>query len=287
MIGRVQDISIRSAPPCPFGQVLEIQNLPSAGFPLPHCKQRIEGRVKVRVKEIFPTDLKQLSRTFKHKAKCIDQTLEAHYGTPQRRRPRDPISSLIRTILSQNTSDVNSDMAFQRLKAWFPSWEDVRDAPLARVIAAIKPAGLANQKAPRIQKILRQITEERGELTLDFLGDMSVEEARAWLLKLDGVGPKTAAIVLLFALGKPAFPVDTHVYRVGIRLGLIPKGLSVEKAHAWMEKLVSPDRYGPFHLLLVRHGRQICKAQRPLCHICPLQRWCDWFRQGRAQPAPT
>jgi len=220
-------------------------------------------------------------RILSRKAERVDRTLEAYYGAPQPRRARDPISSLIRTILSQNTSDVNSDLAFARLRARFPTWEAVRDAPLAEVIAAIKPAGLARQKAPRIQRILRQITEERGALTLDFLRELPVEEARAWLLNLDGVGPKTAAIVLLFSLGKPAFPVDTHVYRVGTRLGLIPQGMRVERAHAWMEALVPPERYGPFHLLLIRHGREICRAQRPRCPICPLQRWCDWYRQGR------
>ena len=153
----------------------------------------------------------------------------------------------------------------------------MRDASTAQVIAAIKPAGLANQKGPRIQQVLKRITAERGELDIRFLGDLPVAEGKAWLTSLDGVGPKTASIVLLFALGKPAFPVDTHVHRVTGRLGLIPPKTSAEKAHEILEELVPPEWYHPFHLNVIEHGRQVCKAQRPLCAQCVLQKQCDDF----------
>ena len=146
-------------------------------------------------------------------------------------RPHDPVASLVLTILSQNTNDVNRDRAYERLLARFSTWEQVRDAPEAELVDAIRPAGLRPTKAPRIQGALRRITKERGEIELGFLKEMGLEEARAWLLDIPGVGPKTAAIVLLFALGMPAFPVDTHVHRVTRRLGLIPAKTSREKAH--------------------------------------------------------
>lgn len=222
----------------------------------------------------------------RRKAQRIDRALEEYYGIPARWR-LDPLSELILTILSQNTSDVNSWRAFERLRERFPTWEAVRDAPMEALQEAIRPAGLSAQKAPRIQRILRQITEEHSQLSLDFLADWSVEEAKAWLRRLDGVGPKTAAIVLLFSLDKPAFPVDTHVHRVGTRLGLIPEGMSAEKAHDWMEALIAPERYLPFHLLLIRHGREICRAQRPRCELCPVRRWCNFYRRLRARrPVP-
>ncbi|MFN3928825.1 MAG: endonuclease III domain-containing protein, partial [Thermoflexus sp.] len=152
----------------------------------------------------------QAQSALRRKAQRIDRALEEYYGIPARWR-LDPLSELILTILSQNTSDVNSWRAFERLRERFPTWEAVRDAPVEALQEAIRPAGLSAQKAPRIQRVLRRITEERGQLSLDFLADWPVEEAKAWLRRLDGVGPKTAAIVLLFSLDKPAFPVDTHV----------------------------------------------------------------------------
>lgn len=213
----------------------------------------------------------------RHKAARVDRMLEAHYGPPRRRRRWDPIATLVHTILSQNTSDINSERAFERLRARFRSWGAVRDARAGAVVEAIRPAGLGAIKAPRIQAILRCITTARGTLSLGFLRRWPVGHAKAWLRSLDGVGPKTAAIVLVFGLGKPAFAVDTHVYRVGRRLGVIPEEMSVEDAHDWAEGLVRPARYGPFHLLLVRHGRRICKAARPRCPICPVRRLCAFY----------
>ncbi len=227
--------------------------------------------IKGASKSLRPTAM------LRRKAARVDQILEDHYGSPRRRSRLDPISTLVQTILSQNTSDTNSRRAFSRLRARFSSWEAVRDAAAGAVIEAIHPGGLGSLKGPRIQAVLRHIAAERGALTLDFLRRWPVDRAKAWLRSLDGVGPKTAAIVLIFGLGKPAFAVDTHVYRVGRRIGLIPKGMSVEEAHEWMEALVRPKRHGSFHLLLVRHGREICKAGRPRCKVCPVRRLCDFY----------
>jgi endonuclease-3 len=192
---------------------------------------------------------------------------------------RDPVATLVNTILSQNTNDVNRDTAYQRLTERFPTWEQVRDAPEEVVVEAIRPAGLGPTKAPRIQGALQTITRREGEITLDFLRDMSTEEARQWLTNLPGVGPKTAAIVLCFALGKPAFPVDTHVHRVSGRLGLIPESTSREKAHGILEEIVPEEVYYAFHLNLIAHGRTICHSRNPECERCVLQGDCDYYEQ--------
>ena len=177
----------------------------------------------------------------------IHERLLEFYGEPIWRNPLPAIDELVSTILSQNTNDINRDRGFNALRAKFPTWEQVRDAPVEAVIEAIRPAGLANQKGPRIQQVLRSITEERGSLDLSFLGDLSVDEARAWLTRFNGVGPKTAAIVLCFSLGKPAFPVDTHIYRVTGRIGLRPERMTVEQAHPHLESLFPPETYYAAH----------------------------------------
>ena len=205
----------------------------------------------------------------------IHQTLLAAFGEPIWRNPLPAIDELVSTILSQNTNDVNRDKAFDALRARFPTWEAVRDAPAQAVMDAIRPAGLANQKGPRIQQVLREITAERGSLDLSFLADWDVEEARAWLTRFNGVGPKTAAIVLCFALGKPAFPVDTHVYRVTGRIGLRPEKMSVEQAHPHLESLFPPETYYAAHLNIIRLGREICQARKPDCESCPICKLCD------------
>lgn len=208
---------------------------------------------------------------------AINQRLNESFGYPEWRNPLPPLDELVSTILSQNTNDVNRDRAFNQLRRRFSTWELVRDSDEAAVIDAIRPAGLANQKGPRIQAVLRQITAERGSLDLDFLADIEdVEEARAWLLKFKGVGPKTAAIVLLFSLQKPAFPVDTHIYRVSGRLGLRPPNLSVEQAHPYLEALFQPEAYYPAHLNLIRLGREVCQARKPNCPACPLNDMCPY-----------
>jgi endonuclease-3 len=210
-------------------------------------------------------------------ASSVHQRLLEYYGNPQWRNPLPPLDELVSTILSQNTNDTNRDRAYQGLRTAFPTWEAVRDAGQASVISAIRPAGLANQKGPRIQQVLRQITEEVGELNLDFLNNLTTEEASAWLQKFNGVGPKTAAIVLLFSLGKPAFPVDTHIYRVSGRLGLRPDGMNADQAHKYLEQLFSPEEYYAAHLNIIRLGREICQARKPNCPACPLKDLCQYY----------
>ncbi|MGD2105278.1 MAG: endonuclease III [Anaerolineae bacterium] len=196
---------------------------------------------------------------------------------------RDPVATLVNTILSQNTNDVNRDTAYSRLRSRFPTWDDVRDAPEKELVDAIRPAGLGPTKAPRIQTALRRVTEREGEISLDFLQHASTEDARQWLTDLPGVGPKTAAIVLCFALGKPAFPVDTHVHRVTGRLGLIPKGTNRAKAHDVLQDIVPEELYYSFHLNLIAHGRAVCHSRKPECERCILQADCDYYEHVRRE----
>jgi endonuclease-3 len=210
----------------------------------------------------------------KRLARQVHQRLLDFYGQPTWRNPLPPVDELVSTILSQNTNDTNRDRAFELLRARFPTWESARDAEPAAVVAAIRPAGLANQKGPRIQQVLHQISAERGSLDLSFLKDLPLEEARGWLMKFKGVGPKTAAIVLLFSLGRPAFPVDTHIYRVSGRLGLRPERMTVEQAHPHLEALFPPETYYAAHLNIIRLGREICAARKPDCPACPLKEMC-------------
>jgi endonuclease-3 len=217
--------------------------------------------------------------TTKRFAIQVHKKLLKFYGEPTWRNPLPPVDELVSTILSQNTNDTNRDRAFVSLRARFPNWESVRDADTGSVIDAIRSAGLANQKGPRIQHVLREITAERGSLDLSFLKDLPLEEARAWLMKFKGVGPKTAAIVLLFSLERPAFPVDTHIYRVTGRLGLRPDRMTVEEAHPYLEALFPPETYSAAHLNIIRLGREICAARKPDCPACPLREIC---RYGQA-----
>jgi len=213
-----------------------------------------------------------------NKALEVHQRLIVVFGDRPRQRHLDPVSQLICTIISQNTNDVLRDQAFDTLRERFPTWEQVRDAPVQEVVDAIKIAGLSRQKGPRIQEALRRISEERGELSLEFLREMGVEEAKEWLTLSKGIGPKTAAIILLFALDMPAFPVDTHVHRVAKRLGLIPPKASREKAHDLLEALLPAETYYTFHLNLIRHGREMCQSRRPRCELCMLRDLCDYYR---------
>ncbi len=212
-------------------------------------------------------------------AQAVYQRLAQAFGLPGWDSPSPPLDELFNTFLSKNTNDRNRDLAYNNLRARFPTWEAVRDADPGVVIDTIRPAGLANQKGPRIQAVLRQITEERGALDLDFLYDLPPEEAFAWLKRFKGVGPKTASIVLQFSLSKPAFPVDTHIYRVSGRIGLRPQRMSVEQAHIFLASLFTPDQYGPGHLNLIRLGRQICHARKPECPVCPVKDLCDYYRE--------
>lgn len=202
------------------------------------------------------------------------QRLLAHYGHPEWRPALSPVDELVSTILSQNTNDVNRDRAFTALTSRFTTWEQVMSAETADVVESIRAAGLANQKGPRIQQVLREIMAERGSLDLGFLAGLPMEEARQWLLKHNGVGPKTAAIVLQFSLNIPAFPVDTHIYRVSGRLGLRPAGMNVEDTHKLLEGALPPETYYDAHLNFIRLGREICHPSKPECPRCPLADLC-------------
>jgi endonuclease-3 len=215
-------------------------------------------------------------KNLKERAIKIHETLLEAFGEPIWRTPLPAIDELVSTILSQNTNDVNRDRGFDALRAKFPSWEAVRDAKAEDVMDAIRPAGLANQKGPRIQQVLQAITEERGSLDLEFLAELPVEEARAWLTKFNGVGPKTAAIVLCFSLNMPAFPVDTHIYRVSGRIGLRPEKMNVEQAHPYLESIFPPETYYAAHLNIIRLGREICGARKPNCPQCPIIKLCEY-----------
>ena len=200
--------------------------------------------------------------------------LRAHYGAPAPHRSEDPLAELVQTILSQHTSDVNTARAYASLRANVGSWEAIRQAPTAQIADAIRLGGLAEVKAPRIKAALESIWQEHGALSLDFLRALDVEAGRRYLTTLGGVGPKTAACVLLFALNKPALPVDTHVFRVSRRLGLIGPRTPAARAHLELEPGLPPSDVYDFHVLLIGHGRQLCKALRPRCSSCPLADVC-------------
>ncbi|MFO7697289.1 MAG: endonuclease III [Anaerolineae bacterium] len=216
-------------------------------------------------------------------ALTVYERLLGYYGEPALKVQKPPLDELIQTILSQNTSDANSDRAYASLRRAYPTWESVRAADTKALAEAIRVGGLGRIKAPRIQQIIAHLEQERGSATLDFLDEMPLDEARAYLLSLPGVGPKTAACVLLFSLHKPALPVDTHVYRVSQRLGLIGEKVNAEQAHTLLETLIPPELYYPFHLLLIQHGRTLCSAQRPQCGACPLADLCPFLASLRPE----
>lgn len=202
------------------------------------------------------------------------ERLAAVYGEPEHVPHGDAVAELVLTVLSQNTADTNSGRAFTQLMRRYPNWQAIADAPPEEVVATIQIGGLAQQKAPRIQQILRSVGARSPGWDLAFLRALPLEDARAWLRSLPGVGPKTAACVLLFALGLPAMPVDTHVERVAKRLGLIRERMTAEQAHTALEGLVEPADYYRFHMLLIKHGRRLCDARRPQCGQCPLAPDC-------------
>ncbi len=202
------------------------------------------------------------------------QTLGKEYG-PFEWTPRyDPALELVYTILSQHTSDINSERAFANLMTVFGSLEAVARADTAEIEKAVETAGLFRVKASRIRSALNQILASVGSFDLSFLREMPLEEAKCWLKQLDGIGPKSAAVVLCFALGMPAMPVDTHVFRVAKRIALLGPKVTIEQAHDILERLVSPEDVFAFHLLLINHGRETCKALRPRCDECVLAHAC-------------
>jgi endonuclease-3 len=202
--------------------------------------------------------------------------LEAAFGVPQPRRSQDPLDSLIETVLSQSTTDANSHRAFASLKRRCPTWEQALRARPQTIARAIQSGGLANIKSVRIKTILSEIKQRRGSLDLSFLCQVPIEEAKEFLLSLDGVGPKTAACVLLFACRRPVFPADTHILRVTRRIGLIPQRCSDERAHEILEGLIPPKKYYSTHINLIRLGRQICRPQNPQCLECPVLEYCEY-----------
>ena len=210
---------------------------------------------------------------YQERAQAVYERLFAHFGEPEWNK-RPALDELILTVLSQNTNDRNRDIAYEAMREKYPTWEEVRAAEPDELIDTIRYAGLGNQKGPRIQHILDTVYERNGELSLDFLQKLPPDEVRDWLVSLKGVGPKTASIVMIFSLEMPAFPVDTHVYRVSGRIGLRDMDISVEQAHVELAKLYTLDQYGPAHLLLIYLGRQICSARKPKCAECPIYDLC-------------
>jgi endonuclease-3 len=204
----------------------------------------------------------------------IVERLSALYGRPVWRPHGDAMTELVLTILSQNTSDANSGRAFMRLVSRFPTWEGLMAADPGEIEREIQVGGLAATKAPRIKAILEEVWQRRGSFEISFLGEMPLAEAKAWLRSLPGVGPKTAACVLMFALGRPALPVDTHVARIARRLGLVAAKTGAAEAHDLLEAMLAPEEVYPFHVSLIKHGRRLCRAQRPLCAECPLSDRC-------------
>ncbi len=229
-------------------------------------------------------------------------SLASMYGRPEWERRLDPTSELILKILTQNSADVNAEVAFEDLRKAYPSglaaeehrpgvgwggvglqpgappdWARVEFAPLPELTDVIRPGGLANQKAPRLQATLRTIREERGDYSLEFLGSMTAIEARDWLTRIDGIGKKTASVLLLFCFGSPLLPIDRHVDRVMRRVGLLPAKPSLDEAHDLVLGLFEPDQMYEAHVTLIQHGRKVCHAQRPEHGRCPLIDRCRYF----------
>jgi endonuclease III len=208
------------------------------------------------------------------RVRAITRRLERRFGALIPPRASDPLDELILTVLSQHTSDVNADRAFASLRATYPTWDAVIGAPEAALADAIRSGGLANTKAPRIQAILREVHEREGAYDLSRLRGVTDAEVRAYLTSLPGIGPKTAAVVLSFALGRDAIPVDTHVHRVARRLGLVPTKATAEQADRLLHELVPDGLRTRLHVGLIRLGREICKAPTPRCNVCPLKDLC-------------
>ena len=214
----------------------------------------------------------------KEKAALISDTLENLLGVPTRDGAGDVLECLILTILSQNTTDVNRDKGYAELKARFPTWEDVLRADVKAIAAAIRLAGLGNQKSQTIKNFLAWLKTEHGKLSLEFLHDMETEKALELLCQHKGIGIKTASVTLSFACGREVFPVDTHILRISKRLGLIPSNCSAEKAHQVLPPIVPEGKAYPFHMNMIYFGRQICDARKPLCERCPLTQHCRYYK---------
>ncbi len=221
-------------------------------------------------------------RPTRRRVLAIRDRLRELYGRPVNQPHGHPIAELVRTVLSQNTNDRNRDVAYNRLRERFPTWEAVRDAPTEEVEAAIKPGGLSATKAPRIQEILGLLGEHPD---LDWLADAPREDALSYLDDLPGVGRKTAACVMIFSFGRPEIPVDTHVHRVGGRLGLFRPGAPFEEAHDEMLAVTPPEDAYELHVNLIQHGRAVCRP-KPRCGECCLRRMCPWYKANGNPSGP-
>ena len=218
-----------------------------------------------------------MSKDVGKKAEKVCKILIDKYGKEVSERKLPPIDELVMTILSQHTNDINMYRAFESLKETYSSWEEVLAAPQDELAVSIRSSGMYNLKAKRIQATLREIQERVGKLDLSLIESMEIPEAKEWLTSLHGVGPKTAAIVLLFSFGFPVLPVDTHVWRVTKRLGIIDMKVSREKAHDLLEQIMPSDCIPSLNKNLVQHGREICRAQNPKCSDCFLNKICDFY----------
>jgi len=215
------------------------------------------------------------------KIERIDRRLLEAYGKPKRKRRREALDELILTILSQNTTDTNSHRAYENLKSRFKGWEEVRKAPTALLEETIKVGGLGGIKAPRIKRILEEVKNGNGSYDLSFLRKWRTDKVFSYLMGFQGVGEKTAACVLLFSLGRPVMPVDTHILRVSKRLGLVEEDDTPSSTQEELNRLVPKTAIYRFHLNLIRHGRLICKAQNPRCEVCFLRRNCRWYKENK------
>ncbi len=218
-----------------------------------------------------------MDRSKYKKMRQISDGLLDVYGPIEWITRRKAIDELVYTILSQHTSDVNSERAFANLMSEFGDFDSVADADEKEIEITIRSGGLSKSKAPRIKKVLNEIRAEVGSFDLSFLSEMPMQNAKEWLMKFNGIGPKTAAIILCFSFQMPAMPVDTHIFRVSKRLGLIGKKITAEKAHDLLERVVPSAEVFQFHMFLIRHGRDTCKARRPSCDVCVLSNICPSF----------
>ena len=211
----------------------------------------------------------------------ILQNLKTVFGVPKPHRGLDPLDVLIETILSQSTTNANSDRAFASLKRRFPSWDQAMRARVSSIENAIRSGGLAKQKSARIKDLLAEIHRRRGSLDLSFLGTAPIDEAKEFLNSLKGVGPKTVACTLLFACNRPVFPIDTHIFRIARRLGLIPVKCSDKEAHRLMGEMIPKKRYFEAHINLIRLGRRVCRPTNPSCEQCCLVDYCEYYERNQ------
>jgi endonuclease-3 len=222
----------------------------------------------------------------KDKIRSVIEKLEETYGVERwQKKNRNPLDVLIKTVLSQSTSDWNRDLAWDVLKHRYPNWEEVLKLSKDELADTIRSAGLANQKSERILNILQWIKNEHGILNIDFICGLPTEKVVEVFTRLKGIGIKTISVVLAFACGKDIFPVDTHVHRLCRRFGFVPKNAAAEKTHDLMQQLVPAGKSYSFHINLLKHGRQICKAQNPQCGLCPVFEWCEYDLKWERQKA--